>query len=144
MILGDGHLSIRKSLNCSRAIKPGRRHKASHWAADDILEQMPSFGYPGGSFVPREPKEFAFPGCHEPRPQLVRSTAVPGLVTMIEAVQENLETLMSPRTQSGGECGPRHDGCASPMVRDHQHRDAVTDIRAQQVHELIDLGFETR
>jgi hypothetical protein len=63
---------------------------------------------------------------------------------MIKSVEENLGAIIRPPAKTPCEWRARHDRRIAPVIRDHEHCYPASNMRLQQVDQLIDSAFETR
>ena len=101
-------------------------------------------GDPRRGIASRQAQELALARSHETTAQAIFRPRVPGIVAMVESVQEYLDAILGPRAQAACKSRSRDDRSIAPMVGDDQHREPVTDMFAKLVHERIDLVFEAR
>jgi hypothetical protein len=144
MVLCNRHLSLSKSRDCSRTVKPCGSYEPGDRPAGDIFEQAPSIGDPRGGLANRQAQKLAFTGRHDARSQSISCTTVSALVAMVEPVQENLEALVGPRAQAASERRTGHDRRLAPVVRDGEQGDAIAYVGSQQIKQLLHLALEAR
>jgi len=144
VVFGDRNPAIAKRLDGTFAVEPGRRDEAVDAPADDVFKQCTPFDDAGGSIFARQAEEFAFSRGHIFCAKSVRCGAMPRLVAMEIAVQENFRSRLGPAAKPFGEGGSGNDRSVAPMVGNDEHRHAVADVRPKEVEQPVDLTFEAR
>ena len=125
-------------------VKPGRGDEAVDRPADDLFEKLLPFGDASGGLSARQAQELAFARGHELGAYPVCGAGMLGFVPMGEPMKEYLDALIGPAAQARGEGRAGDDRGIAPVVRNDQHRQALTDMWPQQIDQPVDLAFEAR
>jgi len=142
VVLGDGNRTVAQRFHCAWPVQPRRSNEAGDRASGDVLEQASALTDPGGRGGSIKPKELAFARGHEARPQTIAGAGVSDLVAVEESMEEDFESNFRPPPQARGEGRAGSDRRIAPMVRHHQHRDAIADVTAQQIGEPVRFALE--
>ena len=126
------------------AVEPGRRDEARDRRADHVFDELAPIGDALRGFRAGESHKLAFIGGHEASLEAVRAADVAGIVAVEVAVEEHLDAPVGPAPEPGCKRRARHERSVAPMIGNDQHRQALADMRVEQLRQPVYFAFEAR
>src|SRR6185369_4259959 len=96
MVLGKRDSSLLQRLACAVTVEPGWGDEAVDGPTDYTFNERATVVDPRRRFRTRQAEELALASGHETRPDAIGRARILRVVAVREAVQEHLDTLLSP------------------------------------------------
>ncbi len=142
MIFRERYRRFLERLERALSIKPCRCNEPVDRSSDYIFDERTPFKDPSCSFFSAKTQELAFACRHQAGFELIGGAPMAGTVAVIETVEEHFDAIIGPGSEARGEWRARYEWGIAPMIGHHQHCDPLIHMRAQEIDELVHLGFK--